>query len=76
MGVGRKAKSLAAKIGIPAGGEALGMLHDFGKFSQSFQIYLASATDQLNPDRDDTWVDAKALKGKIDHSTAGAQWVY
>lgn len=52
------------------------MLHDFGKFSQSFQIYLASATDQLNPDRDDTWVDAKALKGKIDHSTAGAQWVY
>jgi CRISPR-associated endonuclease/helicase Cas3 len=76
MGVGSKAKSFAAKIGIPAGGEVLGLLHDLGKFSQSFQIYLASATDQLDQDRDDTWVDAKALKGKIDHSTAGAQWVY
>jgi CRISPR-associated endonuclease/helicase Cas3 len=76
MGVGSKARPFAAKIGMPVGGEVLGLLHDFGKFSQSFQIYLASATDQLDQDLDDTWVDAKALKGKIDHSTAGAQWVY
>lgn len=76
MGVASKAKPMAAKIGIPRGGNVLGLLHDFGKYSEVFKNYLASATDQLDPDRDDTWVDAKALKGKIDHSTAGAQWIY
>lgn len=76
MGVASKAQPLAGKIGMPMGGNVLGLMHDFGKFSEAFQNYLASATDQLDPDRDDTWVDAKALKGKIDHSTAGAQWVY
>lgn len=76
MGVASKAQPLAGKIGMPMSGNVLGLMHDFGKFSEAFQNYLASATDQLDPDRDDTWVDAKALKGKIDHSTAGAQWVY
>ena len=74
--VAEKAAPLAQKIGLAQAGAVQGLLHDFGKFSQSFQTYLASATDQLDPDRDDAWVDAKALKGKIDHSTAGAQWIY
>jgi CRISPR-associated endonuclease/helicase Cas3 len=69
-------RRLAKKVVAPDAGELLGLLHDFGKYSQQFQIYLQSATGMLNPDVDDDYVDAKALKGKIDHSTAGAQWIW
>ena len=34
-----------------------------------------SAVGKLNPD-DDEYVDAKGMKGKIDHSSAGAQYVW
>ncbi len=67
---------LMAKIDMSVAGELLGLLHDIGKYSQQFQTYIQSATGILNPDIDDEYVDAKALKGKIDHSTAGAQWVW
>ena len=30
----------------------------------------------LNPDEDEEFVDAQNLKGKVDHSTAGAQLVW
>lgn len=70
------AKVLSAKINIPEAGELIGLLHDFGKYSADFQNYIQSATGLLNPDIDDDYVDAKAQKGKIDHSTAGAQWIY
>ncbi len=66
----------AEKIGVPDIGELLGLLHDLGKYSKQFQTYIKSATGILNPDLDNDYVDAKALKGKIDHSTAGAQWVW
>jgi len=69
-------RQLAEKIGVPNAGELLGLLHDFGKYSQQFQNYIQSATGMLNPDLDDEYVDAKALKGKIDHSSAGAQWIW
>lgn len=69
-------RCLAAKIGIPDAGELLGLLHDFGKYSQKFQSYIQSATGMLNPDIDDEYVDAAALRGRIDHSSAGAQWVW
>lgn len=68
-------QKLAAKLGLPSAGLLIGLLHDFGKYSQQFQLYIQSATGVINPDEDD-YVDAKGLKGKIDHSTAGAQWVY
>lgn len=68
--------SLTRKIGIPAAGELLGLLHDFGKYSGQFQSYIKSATGVLNPDIDEEYVDAKGLKGTIDHSTAGAQWIW
>lgn len=67
---------LANKIGLKEAGELIGLLHDFGKYSQSFQNYIQSATEILNPDLDDDFVDANALKGKIDHSSAGAQWIW
>ena len=69
-------KQLASKINVPEAGELIGLLHDLGKYSADFQDYIKSGTGLLNPDLDDDYVDAKAKKGKIDHSTAGAQWLW
>lgn len=69
------AKNLAVKLGVPDAGRLIGLLHDFGKFSAEFQNYIGSATGKINPDEDE-YVDAKGLKGKIDHSSAGAQWIW
>lgn len=67
----------AAKIGVKEVGALIGLLHDFGKYSQQFQNYIQSATGLLDPDLDsDNFVDADANKGKIDHSSAGAQWIW
>jgi len=74
--VGIISRCFAEKIDMPATGELLGLLHDLGKYSQQFQAYIQSAIGMLNPDVDDGAVDAKALKGKIDHSSAGAQWIW
>jgi len=68
--------SLTGKISDPEVGELLGLLHDFGKYSKQFQSYIKSATGMLNPDIDEEYVDVKGLKGTIDHSTAGAQWIW
>lgn len=76
VGVSRLAAEFAAKIGLREQGELLGLLHDFGKYSAAFQNYLRSAVGQFNQDEDEDWVDAKSLKGKVDHSTAGAQFVW
>lgn len=69
------AKQLAAKINVPEAGELIGLLHDFGKYSQAFQNYIKSGTGLFDADHID-YVDAKGQKGKIDHSTAGAQWLW
>lgn len=69
------AKSFAGKIGLPSLGEIIGLLHDLGKYSNAFQAYLGSAAGKLNSD-DDEYVDARGLRGKIDHSSAGAQYLW
>lgn len=69
------ASQAAEKIGLKETGEILGWMHDLGKFSQKFQNYIRSATGQLNPDADG-YTDVQEMKGKIDHSTAGAQFIY
>ncbi len=74
-GVGEIAGMLAAKIGVSEAGQLIGLLHDFGKYSEEFQAYIGSATGKINPD-EDAFVDFKDLKGKIDHSSAGAQWIW
>jgi len=74
--VAELSRSHAQKIGLPLHGELIGILHDFGKYSTEFQNYLKSATGFLNPDEDEDFVDAKGLKGKIDHSSAGAQFIW
>ena len=73
--VGEIAGLLAVKIGISDAGQLIGLLHDLGKFSKEFQDYIGSATGKINPD-EDAFVDFKGLKGKIDHSSAGAQWIW
>jgi CRISPR-associated endonuclease/helicase Cas3 len=73
--VGNLAREFVLKVDTPNAGNVLGLLHDFGKFSQNFQVYIKSATGVVNPD-DDVYVDAGKLKGKIDHSSAGAQLIW
>lgn len=68
------AKKFAGKIGLDLIGELLGLLHDLGKYSFEYQCYIKSAVGLFSPG-DKQYVDAKRLKGKIDHSTAGAQWI-
>lgn len=68
-------KRFAGKIGLDLIGELLGLLHDLGKYSFKYQCYIKSAVGLLCPE-DKNYIDAKRYKGKIDHSTAGAQWMW
>ncbi|MCF7521446.1 CRISPR-associated helicase Cas3' [Neisseria sp. ZJ106] len=66
------ASALTAKLNLDAAGELLGLMHDFGKYSKVFQKYIMAVTG-FDPDADDYVLPNGK---KIDHSTAGAQWVY
>lgn len=76
----RQVSSLAAefaqKFNLAPHGALLGLVHDLGKYSAAFQAYIQSATGLLNQDEDEEFVDASGLKGKIDHSSSGAQWIW
>jgi len=74
-GVSEITGDFAAKIGLKEAGELIGLMHDIGKASDEFQNYIKSATGLLDPDRDD-FVDIENMRGKIDHSSAGAQLLY
>jgi len=78
-GVANLAKFHAGKIGMGDYGELLGLLHDVGKYSAEFQKYITDAikkdAPQFNPDEDEEFEDPTGKKGKIDHSTAGAQFL-
>ncbi len=78
-GVAELAKAHAEKIGMGNYGELLGLLHDFGKYSAEFQKYITDAIKKddphFNPDEDEDFIDPTGKKGKIDHSTAGAQFL-
>jgi len=74
--VGQLASEFAHKFGLDAHGKLIGVLHDLGKYSTAFQNYIKSATGLLNQDEDEEYVDAPGLKGKIDHSTSGAQFIW
>ena len=73
--VGYLSGVFASKINLGSAGELMGLLHDLGKYSPEFQAYIKSAEGLINPDEDD-YVDAKERKGKVDHSSAGAQYVW
>lgn len=60
---------------LEAVGEVLGLLHDLGKYSKAFQDYIGSAVGLIDQDADD-YVNSAQLRGHIDHSTAGAQYIW
>jgi hypothetical protein len=73
--VGSLSAKSAAKIVLPTEGNAqqadlgcvgelLGLIHDLGKYSKTFQDYLKSATGMIDQDADD-YVDAEKLRGRI-----------
>lgn len=64
---------MAAKLDLPEAGELLGLMLDFGKYSTAFQEYIRAVTNQ-DPDVDNDYVLSNGQK--IEHSTAGAQWIY
>ena len=72
------ARELATKLDLPAAGELLGLMHDFGKYSKKFQkrIYENNGLEFYDYDEDVGTDDDGGLGNKPDHSTAGAQWVY
>lgn len=74
-GVAALSQKFAAKLGLETAGELIGLLHDLGKYSNAFQHYLRSALGDFDQDADE-YLDATAHKGKIDHSTAGAQLIW
>jgi CRISPR-associated endonuclease/helicase Cas3 len=61
---------MAEKVGIGTAGAAIGLLHDLGKYSRDFQQYLR----RMAPDQDTE--QQGPGRGKIDHSTAGAQTIW
>jgi len=63
------AGGFAGNIGVDGAGTLLGLLHDLGKYSADFQRYLR----QMSLDQDTEQQTQE--RGKIDHSTAGAQTV-
>jgi CRISPR-associated endonuclease/helicase Cas3 len=73
--VSRIAKLFALSISLPLCGQLVGLLHDLGKYSDEFQQYIRSAIGHIDPDAEE-YVDAEEKKGKIDHSTAGGQFIY
>jgi CRISPR-associated endonuclease/helicase Cas3 len=74
-GVAKISRSCAAKIGLADLGELIGLLHDLGKYSLDFQNYIKSGTGLLKIG-DVEFVDVDEKKGKIDHSTAGARFIW
>ncbi len=64
-GVAGQCSEMAKKLGLEKAGELIGLLHDLGKATKTFQNYMLSFVSDGEA-RDD-------LRGKIDHSTAGAQ---
>jgi len=61
-GVADLAGRFAAAFGEEAMGRLLGLYHDIGKYSREFQAYLRADEEEK-----------KRRRGRIDHSTAGAQ---
>lgn len=69
------AGKFASKIGLRGHGELVGLSHDKGKATLEFDSYIRSATGLIDPDEDE-YVETEEKKGKIDHSSAGAQVIY
>lgn len=63
------------KLRLANSTKLLGLIHDIGKYSEAFQKYINSIAGVYCPG-DANYVNPASLKGKIDHATAGAQWIW
>jgi CRISPR-associated endonuclease/helicase Cas3 len=78
LGVSELAAEYGGTLGLGQVCRLVGLLHDLGKYSDAFQEYInrLGEKDFDRDDTDDEKTDPIKLKGKIDHSTAGAQWIW
>jgi CRISPR-associated endonuclease/helicase Cas3 len=60
-------KEFGTKISLSATGELIGILHDMGKATNKFDSYIHYSSTHPND---------KSLRGSINHSTAGAKFIY
>lgn len=63
--VGMECSRRGEKVNMPLTGRLLGLIHDLGKASEDFQQYLESQKS-----------DHAKKRGSVDHSTAGAQFLW
>jgi CRISPR-associated endonuclease/helicase Cas3 len=70
LAVSEAARTHSQKIGIGMAGATIGLLHDLGKYSSTFQKYLRQMTSTQDTEAQD------AARGLVDHSTAGAQTIW
>ena len=73
LGTSRYARQFAGAVGFEEAGELSGLLHDLGKYGADFQDYIKANSGLFDQDNDLT--DFSGKKGRIDHSTAGAQYL-
>lgn len=69
LGVSSHARRNANKLGLSDAGELIGLLHDAGKATDYFLDYILSFEEGSGR------TPLTHLRGKIDHSTAGAQCI-
>ena len=65
--VSKMSMEYGAKISLAATGELIGILHDMGKETEKFNSYIHYCSRHPND---------KSLRGSINHSTAGAKFIY
>lgn len=65
--VSRLSKDYGSKISLGAIGELIGILHDMGKGTEKFDSYIHYCSKHPKD---------KSLKGSINHSTAGAKYIF
>lgn len=65
--VAELSKQFSSKISLDATGKLIGILHDMGKGTRKFDAYIRYCVNHS---------EDKSLKGKINHSTAGAMYIY
>ncbi len=73
---GTISRDLSIKIALPLSGQLLGVLHDLGKYSTAFQEYIQCCLAFDEDEEVHLSAQGRPLRGSVDHSTAGAQWVY
>ncbi|SDZ22538.1 CRISPR-associated helicase/endonuclease Cas3 [Tindallia californiensis] len=69
LNVGERSEKIASKFGLASAGRICGLLHDLGKATQAFNAYIRKSEGL------ETFYELPA-NCKIDHSTAGSQWLY